>query len=562
MRMYMQLKKAANWAPIKANTILLSRIIVGLIGIVCSTSILANSQNTLIDVSDPGNTQQTSLIYALNNSSLSLKDEVIKLYQLRNYNLIWSNGEQYNANALELFEIIRHAGDFGLNPVDYDVNAIQYLLSSTINDTEHLNNSDITFTHAYIKLASHLEKGKYIGTSPVKNKEYSLIEILNEAIDNHAIAIALENLQPINPSHSKLVLALKKYRSLQDEYEPIVLNKRSFTIGDKSPEIIKLRKRLHAYGDYTGNDMHSDTLDLHSDVLDESIALAISNFQSRHGLEADGILGKNTAYEINRPITDRIHQLELNLERSRYLPEFSQDLHLIINIPEYQLYVNENGKTIYQSRVVVGKRKNKTPVFSSELTELILNPYWNVPNSITSEEIIPMIRQDPDYLTKHNMKVLGIFNNQTHEINPETVDWSSMDLTGTPLRIRQEPGAKNSLGRIKFNFPNAYNVYLHDTPVRSLFTHSQRAFSHGCIRVEDAFGLAEVLLANNNLWSKDDLYFLVNRSRTKTVKLDNPIPIHITYMTAWVDDQGVVNFRPDIYKRDRNFANSLYNAAN
>ena len=557
----MQLKKTADLALKNANAILFSSLTIGLIGIFCSATILANSQNALIDVSNPENTQITSFIDVLNNSSLPLKDEVTKLYQLQNYNLIWSNGKQYNANAFELLEFIRHVDNLGLNPVDYDVNVIQYLLDSTINDTNLLRKSDITLTHAYIKLARHLEKGKYIGASLLQNEEYSLIDILNEAIDNYAVTIALENLQPNNPSHSKLVLALKKYRSLKDKYEPIELNKRSLTLGDKSPEIIKLRKRLYVYGDYTGNDLHSDGLNLYSDVLDEPIALAISKFQSRHGLEADGILGKKTVHEINRPIADRIQQLELNLERTRHLPSINQGRHLIINIPEYQLYVNENGKTIYQSRVVVGKRKNKTPIFSSELTQLILNPYWNVPNSITNKEIIPMIQQDPDYLAKNNMKVLGIFNNQTHEINPETLDWSSIDLTGTPLRIRQEPGAKNSLGRIKFIFPNTYSVYLHDTPARSLFTHSQRAFSHGCIRVEDAFGLAEVLLADNEDWSKDDLYYLVNRSRNKTVKLDTPMPIHITYMTAWVDDQDVVHFRPDIYNRDRKFANSLYNAS-
>lgn len=167
---------------------------------------------------------------------------------------------------------------------------------------------------------------------------------------------------------------------------------------------------------------------------------------------------------------------------------------------------------------------------------------------------------DPGYLKNKNMKVLGKVNNQTRFINPETIDWTSINLSDASLRIRQDPGKSNSLGRIKFIFPNSHNVYLHDIPSRNLFARSQRAYSHGCIRVEDPFWLAEVLLADDNSWSMDDLYQLLSRNRTKTIKLAKSIPIHITYMTAWVDGHGIVNFRPDIYKRDSQFATSLYNA--
>ncbi len=541
----------------RVNIIFPPGLIVGLISTFCAAYVYANNQSVLTDAFRPNAQHQSSFIYALNNSSLPLKSEVTKLYQLRNYDLIWSNGEKYNNNALELFEIIRQADKFGLNPLDYDAEIIQYFLESTITDPNLLRKSDITFTHAYVKLASHLEKGKYIAPSSIRDEKYSLIDILNEAIDSHAVTIALENLQPNNPNYSKLAETLKKYRSLKDDIEPIVLNQKSFTIGDQSPEVIKVRKRLYAFGDYSTDNFHNDTIDLQSDVLDESLALAISNFQYRHGLEADGILGKKTVIELNKPILERVQQLELNLERARDLTHIYQGRHLIVNIPDYKLRLIDNGQTIYESRVVVGKKRNKTPELSSEITKLVLNPYWHVPKSIASKEIIPMIEEDPHYLAKHNMKLLGTLNNQTRIINPETVDWSSINFEDTELRIRQEPGAKNSLGRVKFIFPNNYKVYLHDTPARSLFSQTRRAYSHGCIRVEDPFGLAEVLLADSESWSKDDLYSLANSNRTKTVKLEQPIPIHITYMTAWVDDQGIVNFRPDIYRRDRQIVNAL-----
>jgi len=554
VRIYMQLKKAANLAFKKASATLLSSIFAGVIGALCSASLLAKNQATFEVAPHASNIQQINILHSLNNSSLSLKDEVAKLYHLQNYKLIWSSGKQYNNNAFELFKVIQNAENLGLNPADYDAEVIQYFLESSINDPKILSKLDITFTHAYIQLAIHLAKGRYIQASTIQDEGVSLIQKLNEAVNNHAVSITLKNLQPSNASYSRLALALKKYRSLKDEYDPIVLNTRSLTIGDKSIEIIKLRKRLYDYGDYIGTNLHNDK-------LDETLALAITRFQDRHGLEADGILGKRTVIELNKPIAARIQQLELNLERSRQLPAFNQGRHLIINIPEYRLYVNENGRTIYQSRVVVGKKKNKTPVFSSKLTELVLNPYWNVPKSITSKEIIPKLQQDPDYLARNNMKVLGIFNNQTHVVNPEAVDWSSINLADLPFRIRQDPGAQNSLGRIKFIFPNAYSVYLHDTPSRHLFASNNRAYSHGCIRLEDPLGLAEVLLSDINTWSKDDLSYFVKRKRPKTIKLDNPIPIHITYMTAWVDDQAIINFRPDIYKRDRKFTSTLYNAA-
>ena len=549
----MQLKQTANLALCNANAILLSSILFGLITALYCSSIYADTQIDLVNASYTNDTQRTSIINALNNPSLLLKDQVTQLYKLRNYNLIWSNGQQYNENARELYKIIRQADKYGLSPADYDVNVIQYFLQSTISDLNFFRKSDVTFTHAYIKLASHLGKGKYSKTRDLQDKEYALIEILSEAVENKSISKTIGNLKTNHSRYTKLALALNKYRSFEYEHQPIVLDQKSLAISDQSPEIIKLRKRLHDYGDYTDEDLHSD-------VLDEPIALAITNFQNRHGLKADGILGEKTVRELNIPIAYRIQQLELNLERARHLPDISQGRHLIINIPDYNLYVVDSGQTIYKSRVVVGKKKDATPVLTSGLTELVLNPYWNVPFSIASKEIIPKMQQDPEYLVKNNMQLLGFINNQTHVISPEAIDWSTIDFSGTPLRIRQAPGSRNSLGRIKFIFPNAYSIYLHDTPSRSLFSRNHRAFSHGCVRVEDPFGLAKVLLPSQDAWSKDDLYYSVKHNKTKTVKLDNPTPIHIIYMTAWVDDQNVINFRPDIYKRDSQIASTLYNA--
>ena len=554
----MQLHNTANILHKFANKSLLAASIFCVLYMTFTSPVIASNLSDNKNASNIIDTQLNYIKYALKHSNFSHKKELKTLYELQGYELIWSNGEIYNDNAEELYSILLRADDFGLNPQDYDVGIIKYFLT-TISDPKLISKSDVTFSHAYIKFSKHLALGKFNTSNKALVEEYSLIEILNDAINNRAITIALENFIPHNTTYEKLSAALKQYRAIEENHEPIFLHKKSLSIGDRSNEIIKLKKRLHAFDDYSSDSLHGD-IDLDSDLLDESVALAISKFQLRHGLEADGILGRNTVRELNKSIAERIYQLELNLDRSRTLPDLSNKRHLVINIPDYRLYLIENDQTIYQSRVVVGKKKHKTPLLSSELTELILNPYWHVPKSIASNEIIPKLLHDPGYLEKNNMKVLGKVDNKTRLINPETIDWTSINLSDAALRIRQDPGKSNSLGRIKFIFPNSYNVYLHDTPSRYLFARNQRAYSHGCIRVEDPFGLVEVLLADDNSWSMDDLYQFLNRNRTKTVKLANSIPIHITYMTAWVDDHGIVNFRPDIYKRDSQFATSLYNA--
>ncbi len=416
-----QLTIAAHSCHTIANNLLLVTLVLCLLALSLFSPAVANTPNHVNGTTNLKKTQKNNIEYALENSNFSYKDEINYLYELQHYNLIWSNGVNFNGNAKELYTILQQAENFGLNPYDYDVDIIKYFLQSTISDPNLISKSDVTFTHAYIKLSKHLATGKFSRTNNFLVEQYSLLDILNEALINHAITIALENFLPQNANYEKLSAALQQYRAIEEIQNPIMLTRKSLSVGDFSNEVIKLKKRLFALGDYSSNSLHGD-IDLYSELLDESVALALSKFQMRHGLEADGILGQDTVQELNKPISDRIHQLELNLERTRHLPDFSNDRHLIINIPEYRLYLIENDRTIYQSRVVVGKKKHKTPLLSSELTELVLNPYWHVPNSITSNEIIPKLLHDPSYLEKHNMKVLGKIDNQTKLINPETID--------------------------------------------------------------------------------------------------------------------------------------------
>ncbi len=521
---------------------------------VSSPSVFANNISQPNVTSEQDSFLTIELKFALNNSSLPLINEVNKLYQSREYNLIWSDGLQYNNKAYDLLHAIENARKLGLNPTDYDVEIIKYFLETTIDDPAILGRSDITFTHAYVKLSSHINN-----TRNDLSNEYGLFEtdlFLTDFKKSESKTNTSEHVtnSPLikQDYYLRILNALKKYRSLSNEFEPILLQKKSYTIGDASTEIIKARKRLSELGDYS-------TPELSSEIYDEALAIAVSNFQHRHGLETDGILGKKTVREINKSVKSRTLQLEVNLQRAKQLSEFGDKRYILVNVPEYKLYVIENGKTIYQTRVVVGKKKHKTPVITSEISEFVLNPYWNVPSSITKNEIIPKLQEDPEYLVKNDMKVISRLNNKNYFLDPEFVDWATIDPEIAPLRIRQDPGKKNALGRVKFVFPNDHKVYLHDTPSRSLFARNSRAFSHGCVRVENPFELAEVLLSNSETWTKEDLHYFANRSKTKVIKLDQPIPIHITYLTAWADEQNIVHFRPDIYKRDSQVASNLYN---
>ncbi len=524
-----------------------------------SNAVHAGIHFTLMGSGTIPHATEINLINALKTSSLPLKQPLTNLYQLRNYKLIWSDGEQLNDNARQLVTLIQQAENFGLDASDYDAGLLQDFLEASYIDPVLLSKSDIVFSHAYVKLASHISLGKLADTQSSLHEDGPLLATLNDAANNNDIHSTINSLQPNNNHYKSLVKALAHYRQIEaqidHQHSPLKLSKKSYQLGDYSSEIPKLRKLLYAFGDYQDNDLSSE-------LLDESLTLAIIKFQLRHGLDADGVLGRQTTRALNVPVWKRIQQLELNLARAKALPDISTGRHLLVNIPAYKLYLYDNQQVTYQSNVVVGKKKHKTPVISSRLTKIVLSPYWNVPKSITHNEIVPALQRDPDYLAKNNMKLLSTDSNQARIINPDSIDWFNINQANSNFRVRQEPGARNSLGNIKFIFPNPHSVYLHDTPSRRLFALPQRAFSHGCIRLEDPFGLAETLVSNELGWSKYDLLDLSKQTRSKTLPLKEAVPIHLTYMTAWADEQGIVNFRPDIYNQDTQVLASLYNTNN
>jgi murein L,D-transpeptidase YcbB/YkuD len=268
------------------------------------------------------------------------------------------------------------------------------------------------------------------------------------------------------------------------------------------------------------------------------------------------MVGTATLRMLNVPAEYRVRQIEINMERWRWMPESLGDWYLMVNIANQRVQVIENGRTVIDMRVIVGLQEGRhnTPVFSDSMRYVVINPYWHVPRSIVIREMLPRLRRDPDYLSRNHFEVFSGWGSEGGALDPTTVDWNAVDGESESFsyRFRQKPGPNNALGRLKFMFPNKYRVYLHDTPPGVLFDSNVRTFSHGCIRVERPVDLAEYLLGRNNEpWSRSDIVDAIRDDERHIVLLDRKLPVHVLYLTAWIDENGLMNFREDPYGRDK-----------
>jgi len=284
---------------------------------------------------------------------------------------------------------------------------------------------------------------------------------------------------------------------------------------------------------------------------------AVKRFQARHGLDEDGIVGAATMRALNVSAAARVRQIRLNMERWRWLPQDLGARHLIVNIAGFALRLVDHEQEIMRMRVVAGQPYRQTPVFSDTISYLVLNPYWHVPHRIAVEDKLPLIKQNPDYLAQQHMTLLRGWGADAQVIDPATVDWSAVTADNFPYRLRQDPGPQNALGRVKFMFPNRHNVYLHDTPSRSLFTRAERSFSSGCIRLERPLALARYLLADQSAWTAARIQQVLDTNVERTVPLKQKVPVHLQYWTAWAERDGTVHFRRDVYERDASLARAL-----
>jgi murein L,D-transpeptidase YcbB/YkuD len=282
-------------------------------------------------------------------------------------------------------------------------------------------------------------------------------------------------------------------------------------------------------------------------LYDAALEEGVRRFQARHGLEPDGVVGPATLRALNVPVGDRIDQIRVNLDRARWVLHQVGGRQVVVDIAGFEVYVLENGQVVWRSRAQVGRSYRQTPVFRDDIRYLVVNPDWTVPRGILGKDILPRIQKDPGYLAAQNMRVLTPGG---EEVDPASVSWSRYTGANFPYVLRQDPGPNNALGRIKIMFPNRHAVYLHDTPARSLYDRTERTFSSGCIRVEDAFELGAILLDDPDAWTRDRLEAAATGTQPRTLNLPSPWPVLLLYWTVSVGEDGTVSFRPDIYDRD------------
>ncbi len=478
---------------------------------------------------------------------------VENFYKGRNYQPAWS-GDVHLMQAEKLIKAVDDAYGDGLTPDYYHLGLIKSLVNKGEKELARgpwlLTDLDILLTDTFLTLACHLSGGC---VNPVtieaewfaKSASVDVSSVLEQALARKQIREALTGLRPAQESYGRLRKALASYRELSSKGQwPPVSNGPVFKKDSTSYRVVELRQRLSASGDLEAGEANGG--DRFDDKLEQSVII----FQKRHGLKADGIVGRATLEALNVPLNQRIRQMELNMERLRWIQVHTDQRSIVVNIADFELNVMENGKSILSMKVVVGKPYQSTPVFTAKMTCLIINPRWNIPDSIARKEILKMIRHDPDYLAKQKIKVLKGWGNREEEIDPETIDWSKINEKNLMYRFRQEPGQLNALGRLKFVFPNKFDVYLHDTPARRLFSEDVRTFSHGCIRIEKPLELAEYVLQDAPGWTQKNLMTAIEKGPERTVLLPHPLNVYFYYLTAWVDEEGTVQFRNDIYERD------------
>ncbi|MBI1422450.1 MAG: L,D-transpeptidase family protein [Gammaproteobacteria bacterium] len=471
-----------------------------------------------------------------------------RFYSVRRFAPVWTTLDGPNARASVLRQFLHVADQEGLSPQSFHLTAID---SSWYRRTPgELATLDILLSDAFFRYAAQVMRGRSLpmDVDPqwhVVAAELQPIAVLQKMLAGADFEAAMQALPPPQSGYRNLRAALARYRQLAKAGGwPLLPPGPTLREGMQHAQIRILRKRLLAEGD-----LHEDTPAMDPNRFDPAVKFAVDRFQVRHGLKMDGAVGPATRAAMNIPIAERITQIKLNMERWRWLPRQLGERYLIVNTAGYDLTAFDHDQAQFSMWVVIGKQDRQTPVIAGAMHTVVFNPYWTVPLTIVMEDLIPAQLRDPRYLRTRKVRVFANLRKQL-EVDPRKVDWASYTRENFPYVLRQDPGPFNPLGRYKFLFSNEYDVYLHDTPARQLFSHKQRTFSSGCIRVENPLQLASFLLAANPAWDEARIKAAAASGQTSEVKLEKSLPIYLLYLTAWVGQAGTVQFYPDVYHRD------------
>ena len=489
-------------------------------------------------------------------------ESTIRFYVEREYRAGWlaANGSPSPA-AEELLKVLAEADQEGLRSADYRLAELHKRLKAIQQQGAAAGESalaefDLLFTDTFLTYGSHLLAGRLPPRKvdpewAIKPRSRDLAAVLQEALARDTVSSSLRALPPQTKGYVQLREALHKYREVAASGGwPTVAA--GLAPGAQGPRVRDLRARLQASGDLAGGDAAGKN---GSAVFDKSVADAVRRFQKRHGLAETGTVNAATQTALNVPVSTRIRQVELNLERWRWMPDGLGSRYILVNIPSFKMKVFEDDKRVIESNVVVGRQERQTPAFTANMAYLVLSPKWYVPRSIAVKDKLPQLKRSPHALARQGIRV---FNSAGQEIRPGAVNWRAVSANNFNYQLRQDAGPRNALGGIKFMFPNPYNVYLHDTPSRGLFSRSQRTFSSGCIRISNPVELAEYLLKFDPKWTREKIKTASTSGKQRVVNLPSTVPVYLVYWTAWVDEEGLVNFRDDIYQRDKPMVRALY----
>jgi murein L,D-transpeptidase YcbB/YkuD len=464
---------------------------------------------------------------------LSYATELKKFYTQRNYSYAWYDEDGIIEQAASLFNRFEQLEQEGLQPDKFpyldQFNSLMEGNDSSLQ-TEPMNaEAELMLTAQYLSYAHQVWQGMPEKESRklewfLPRKKLSLQNLMDSLLldANHSF---IEQ-EPVYRQYFLLKNYLQKYRDIEKAGGWGILKgkKKLYKKGDSSQFVVQLRRRLFITGD-----LANDTSSL---LFDDELENAVKNFQQRNGWKEDGIAGSSVIRGLNIPVDQLIEKILVNMERCRWVPANPQGEYLVVNVPAFKLYAFKNDSVLFDMNIVAGEPLHKTVLFNGDLKYIVFSPYWNVPPGILKKEILPGIKKDPLYLEKHNMEWYG-------------------------NTVRQKPGPNNSLGKVKFLFPNSFNIYLHDTPAKNLFAEDRRAFSHGCIRLAEPKKLAMYLLRNYPGWTEEKIDEAMNAGKEKYVTLRETIPLFITYFTAWVDRNGKLNTRQDVYNRDKRIARMI-----
>lgn len=480
------------------------------------------------------------------NSDTAFKqyeEQYIAFYKQRNYEYAWFDSSGLAEQAHNFMNLV--AGTASELQDSSIINLhLEKLYTAFANDSTHKGSkadklkTELYLTGQFFAYAAKVYKGSDIDATElgwfIPRKKLDLSALLDSVIRSKAKDAS--QYVPLNAQYKLLEEQLARYSGLQKEHDwsdTIVKPAKPFKKGMKDPAIAQIKERLRWLGDMAEEDSADN-----NPLFDSTLFTAAKQFQKRMGLGVDGVIGGKMIDELNVPISSRIQQILINLERMRWMPPFEDSTYIFVNIPEYKLHAFDSAEHAFDMNVIVGNQANSTVIFNGKLKYVVFAPYWNVPVSIVKKEVLPGIAKNANYLASHNMEITS-----KNAAIPE---------------VRQKPGPWNSLGLVKFLFPNNYDIYLHDTPDHDLFDQSNRSLSHGCIRLSEPMKMAEFLLKYQPEWTSEKIDSCMHGNKELWVTLNKTVPVFIGYFTAWVDSDGQLNFRKDIYGHDGKMADKLF----